>query len=83
MGSAALEFEKPIIELEKRIEELETFSRKAGVDLSGEYDLNGKLRLFASVENLTDEVYGAGGNNRYAVTFGAPLTVRMSYKFRF
>jgi len=30
------DFEKPIIELEKRIEELETFSRKAGVDLSGE-----------------------------------------------
>ena len=30
------DFEKPIIELEKRIEELENFSRKAGVDLSGE-----------------------------------------------
>ena len=30
------DFEKPIIELEKRIEELEAFSRKAGVDLSGE-----------------------------------------------
>jgi acetyl-CoA carboxylase carboxyl transferase subunit alpha len=30
------DFEKPIIELEKRIEELEAFSRKAGVDLAGE-----------------------------------------------
>src|SRR5262245_36305741 len=30
------DFEKPIIEIEKRIEELESFSRKAGVDLSAE-----------------------------------------------
>jgi acetyl-CoA carboxylase carboxyl transferase subunit alpha len=30
------DFEKPILELEKRIEELESFSRKAGVDLGAE-----------------------------------------------
>src|SRR3954463_12718087 len=30
------DFEKPILELEKRIEELEGFSRKAGVDLTEE-----------------------------------------------
>ena len=30
------DFEKPILELEKRIEELESFSRKAGVDLTEE-----------------------------------------------
>jgi acetyl-CoA carboxylase carboxyl transferase subunit alpha len=35
------DFEKPILELEKRIEELEGFSRKAGVDLSEEIN---KLR---------------------------------------
>ena len=35
------DFEKPIIELEKRIEELESFSRKAQVDLSAEIN---KLR---------------------------------------
>jgi len=39
------DFEKPIIELEKRIEELESFSRKAGVDLSDEIN---KLRARAN-----------------------------------
>jgi acetyl-CoA carboxylase carboxyl transferase subunit alpha len=39
------DFEKPIIELEKRIEELENFSRKAGVDLSEEIN---KLRARAN-----------------------------------
>ncbi len=41
------DFEKPIIEIEKRIEELENFSRKAGVDLSEEI---GKLRGRANEE---------------------------------
>ncbi len=41
------DFEKPIIELEKRIEELESFSRKAGVDLSAEIE---KLRARANEE---------------------------------
>jgi acetyl-CoA carboxylase carboxyl transferase subunit alpha len=41
------DFEKPIIELEKRIEELESFSRKAGVDLSEEIN---KLRTRANEE---------------------------------
>ena len=39
------DFEKPILELEKRIEELESFSRKAGVDLSEEIN---KLRSRAN-----------------------------------
>jgi acetyl-CoA carboxylase carboxyl transferase subunit alpha len=49
MAENAMErdFEKPIIELEKRIEELESFSRKAGVDLSGEI---AKLRERANQE---------------------------------
>jgi acetyl-CoA carboxylase carboxyl transferase subunit alpha len=41
------DFEKPIIEIEKRIEELESFSRKAGVDLSAEIN---KLRERANEE---------------------------------
>jgi acetyl-CoA carboxylase carboxyl transferase subunit alpha len=41
------DFEKPIIEIEKRIEELESFSRKAGVDLSAEIE---KLRARANEE---------------------------------
>ena len=41
MSSHYLDFEKPIEELEKRIEELENFSRKADVDLTEEI---GKLR---------------------------------------
>ena len=49
MADTAMErdFEKPIIELEKRIEELESFSRKAGVDLTGEI---AKLRERANQE---------------------------------
>jgi acetyl-CoA carboxylase carboxyl transferase subunit alpha len=39
------DFEKPILELEKRIEELESFSRKAGVDLNEEIS---KLRARAN-----------------------------------
>lgn len=42
-----------------------------------------KSQVSLNVENVTDKVYGAGGNNRYAVTFGAPRTVRLSYKFKF
>jgi acetyl-CoA carboxylase carboxyl transferase subunit alpha len=41
------DFEKPIIELEKRIEELESFSRKAQVDLSDEIN---KLRARCNEE---------------------------------
>lgn len=41
------DFERPIVELEKRIEELESFSRKAGVDLSAEIE---KLRARANQE---------------------------------
>lgn len=43
----------------------------------------GKSQISVNVENVTDVVYGAGGNNRYAVTFGAPRTVRLSYKYKF
>ncbi len=39
------DFEKPILEIERRIEELENFSKKAGVDLSEEIN---KLRVAAN-----------------------------------
>lgn len=43
----------------------------------------GKSQISVNVENFTDVVYGAGGNNRYAVTLGAPRTLRLSYKYKF
>jgi acetyl-CoA carboxylase carboxyl transferase subunit alpha len=46
-ASSERDFERPIIEIEKRIEELESFSRKAGVDLSAEIE---KLRARANQE---------------------------------
>ena len=51
-SSTDREFEKPVLDLEKRIEELESFSRKAGVDLSGEI---GKLR--GRLEEETRELF--------------------------
>ncbi len=47
MGDTSVDrdFEKPILEIEKRIEELEAFSQKAGVDLSSEIE---KLRARAN-----------------------------------
>ena len=42
---AERDFEKPILEIERRIEELENFSKKAGVDLTEEIS---KLRLAAN-----------------------------------
>lgn len=36
MAETYLDFERPIHELEKRIEELESFSRKSGIDVSGD-----------------------------------------------
>ncbi|MGE0467005.1 MAG: TonB-dependent receptor family protein [Steroidobacteraceae bacterium] len=52
------------------------------VDLSGEYDLNAKLHLFASVENLTDEVYNVAMRPAGARP-GAPRTVLAGVKLRF
>ena len=52
------------------------------VDLSGEYDLNDSLRLFASFENLTDEVYNVALRPAGARP-GAPRTVLAGVKLRF
>lgn len=52
------------------------------VDLSGEYDVNEKLRLFASVENLGDEVYNVALRPAGSRP-GAPRTVLAGVKLRF
>ena len=52
------------------------------VDLSGEYDLSEKLHLFASVENLSDEVYNVAMRPAGARP-GAPRTVLAGVKLRF
>ena len=52
------------------------------VDLSGEYDLSEKLHLFASVENLSDEVYNVAMRPA-GVRPGAPRTVLAGVKLRF
>ena len=39
MTSFSLEFEKPLVELEKRIEDLKEFSLKKGIDLSDEISI--------------------------------------------
>ncbi len=43
----------------------------------------GAVQIGINVENLTDEVYGAGGNNRYAVALGEPRTYRVSFRYKF
>lgn len=52
------------------------------VDLSGEYDLNEMLHLFASVENLGDEIYNVALRPAGARP-GAPRTVLAGVKLRF
>lgn len=47
-----LEFEKPIIELENKIEELKKFSNESSIDLSGEIS-----KLQNKVKKLREEVY--------------------------
>lgn len=52
------------------------------VDLSGEYDLNDSLSLFASVENLGDETYNVAFRPAGARP-GAPRTALAGVKIRF
>ncbi|HHV61573.1 MAG TPA: acetyl-CoA carboxylase carboxyltransferase subunit alpha [Firmicutes bacterium] len=53
MSNGILEFEKPLAELEKRIEELKVFSSDKGIDLSGEI-----ATLERKAEDLRREIYG-------------------------
>ncbi|MFA5859399.1 MAG: acetyl-CoA carboxylase carboxyltransferase subunit alpha [Elusimicrobiota bacterium] len=53
-GSTALEFEKPIVELELKIEELRVFSKEKNVDVSGEIKA-----LEEKCEILKHEIYNA------------------------
>ena len=52
------------------------------VDLSGEYDLTDRLRLFASAENLSDETYNVALRPAGARP-GAPRTVLAGFKLKF
>lgn len=52
------------------------------VDLSGEYDLTDRLRLFASAENLGDETYNVALRPAGARP-GAPRTVLAGFKLKF
>jgi acetyl-CoA carboxylase carboxyl transferase subunit alpha len=49
-----LEFERPIIELEERIKELETFSSERDIDLSSEIK-----KLTQKLDSLKQEIYGS------------------------
>ncbi|NPV53187.1 MAG: acetyl-CoA carboxylase carboxyltransferase subunit alpha [Firmicutes bacterium] len=53
MSNGILEFEKPLAELEKRIEELKVFSSEKGIDLSGEI-----ATLERRADDLRREIYG-------------------------
>ncbi len=53
MPSLLLDFEKPLIELEAKIEELKKFSKDKGIDLSGEINT-----LQAKAETLKRDIYG-------------------------
>lgn len=50
---SAMDFEKPIIELENKVKELESFASQNSVDLSSEIEI-----LKYKVENMKKEVYG-------------------------
>ncbi len=54
MPSALLDFEKPLVELEAKIEELTKFSREKGIDLSDEIKT-----LQKKSEALKKEIYGS------------------------
>ncbi|HAV20358.1 MAG TPA: acetyl-CoA carboxylase carboxyl transferase subunit alpha, partial [Firmicutes bacterium] len=52
MTSFSLEFEKPLVELEKRIEDLKEFSLKKGIDLSDEISI-----LEKKADELRKEIF--------------------------
>ena len=52
MANNLLDFEKPLVELETKIEELKNFSREKGIDLSNEVKT-----LQSKAENLKREIY--------------------------
>lgn len=54
MPNVLLDFEKPLLELETKIEELQAFSREKGIDLSDEIKT-----LQKKAENLKTNIYGS------------------------
>ncbi|HEU0226020.1 MAG TPA: TonB-dependent receptor [Steroidobacteraceae bacterium] len=61
---------------------LDLVDSRAVVDLSGEYDLGERVRLFASVENLGDEEYNVAMRPAGARP-GAPRTMLAGIKLKF
>ena len=53
MPNVLLDFEKPLLELETKIEELQAFSKEKGIDLSDEI-----ITLQKKAENLKKNIYG-------------------------
>ena len=53
MGKSVLDFEKPLIELQTKIDELRTFTKEKGIDLSDEI-----ATLEKKADNLKAEIYG-------------------------
>lgn len=64
------------------IPETERLDRRTLFDVSGEYALRDGVRLFAAVENLTDETYNAGFRPAGARP-GAPRTALAGVRLRF
>lgn len=53
MANGILEFEKPLLELEKKINELRTFSREKKIDLTEEIDV-----LVQKADEMRENIYG-------------------------
>jgi len=47
------------------------------------FPLGDKVQVSINVDNVTDEVYAAGGNQRYSLTLGDPRNVKVSLKYKF
>lgn len=43
----------------------------------------GQVQVNVDVDNVTDQVYAAGGNQRYSITIGDPRNVKISLKYKF
>ncbi|MEO6874729.1 MAG: hypothetical protein ABI222_07895 [Opitutaceae bacterium] len=41
------------------------------------------VQVGVNVENVTNEIYAAGGNNRYSIAIGEPRTYSMFLKYKF
>ncbi len=65
-----------------QIPQSQSVDRRTLFDVSGEYDVTSNIRLFASVQNLTDDIYNAGFRPAGARP-GMPRTVMAGVKLDF